>query len=458
MAKEENNLLQLGVNATAYTLEERTHHKVPHLVAPVVMIVEGVLAGSHGPLLHLAEEFGKYVGAWDGIPVVLNHPQKDGSNISANSPEVLDEYQVGKIFNSRIEDNKLKAEIWLEKTLAETLAPEVLEKLSQGAEMEVSVGVFTDEETIEGEFNGVQYNAIARNHRPDHLALLPTSIGACSNHDGCGIRTNQKEDGKIMTFQEMKSLINKIGANLTGGLKDKLDSLYDLIRAQTTGSKNEYSYLEEAYDTFLIYSVEKDGEPQKFYKSMYQFNQQSGALELVGEQMEIEKIIQWKPITNNINSNLKKEEQKMSKCKEAKVDALIANKATQFDESDREKLLAMEETMLDRLEPVVQEETVVEVVKEVPTTLSKEDQAALDYGKEVLSNARADMIKTILANTEEGTWTEAGLKELDRPMLEKIAKTVGKKEESSIHVHSRIPVINSQDEALYPVGQEITKS
>ena len=43
---------------SGYEAKQKTHNGTKHLVVPVTMIVEGILNGSHGPLLHLAEDFG----------------------------------------------------------------------------------------------------------------------------------------------------------------------------------------------------------------------------------------------------------------------------------------------------------------------------------------------------------------------------------------------------------------
>ena len=46
-----------------YEVKYTVHQEKAHIVVPVVMIVEGVLPGSQGPLLHKAEEFGKNLSA-----------------------------------------------------------------------------------------------------------------------------------------------------------------------------------------------------------------------------------------------------------------------------------------------------------------------------------------------------------------------------------------------------------
>lgn len=176
-----------------------------HMIVPVVMMVEGVHAGSHGPLFHSMKELGKFPDSWNGIPVTVGHPQIGGQNVSANSPEVI-EQTVGKVFNTRVENNKLKAEVWLDEQRLQSMSPETMAFIQKGNNLEVSIGVFTDEELVNGEWNGEIYKAIAKNHRPDHLALLPGERGACSWNDGCGVRVNkfkkEDEDEEEMEDQE----------------------------------------------------------------------------------------------------------------------------------------------------------------------------------------------------------------------------------------------------------------
>ena len=154
------------------------HNGRDHLVVPVVMIVQGVLNDS----LLLAEEFGKFPEAWDGRPVPIHHPERNGSPISANSPDVH-ERAVGTIYNTHVDGDKLKAELWIDPN---KLPPELLTHMEAGKVLEVSTGYFCEEETKPGVFNGRSYQFIDRNIRPDHLALLPGQIGACSVEDGCG--------------------------------------------------------------------------------------------------------------------------------------------------------------------------------------------------------------------------------------------------------------------------------
>jgi len=60
---------------------------------------------------------------------------------------------------------------------------------------------------VEGVWNEEEYHSIVRNYRPDHLALLPGAIGACSWEDGCGIRANKdiKKGGKDEVINNIRA-------------------------------------------------------------------------------------------------------------------------------------------------------------------------------------------------------------------------------------------------------------
>jgi len=183
------------VQANNYEIRMETYMGRKHLIVPVVMMVEGVHCGSAGPLFHSIEELGKYPASWNGIPVSIQHPEQDGQYISANSPEVLERQTVGQVFNTFVDGNKLKAECWIDIERITAISPEAYSYLQNKRPLEVSIGVFSDDVPQEGDWNGEHYVAIATNHRPDHLALLPGGRGACSWADGAGIRINSKQKG-----------------------------------------------------------------------------------------------------------------------------------------------------------------------------------------------------------------------------------------------------------------------
>lgn len=164
-----------------------------NLVAPITMMVMGVHHGSHGPILHLKETLEASVARWNRIPVVVNHPEdQDGSYVSVKeTPEAV----IGHVRGARMDGTKLKAE-----AVITSQDPEV-RALVQTVK-EVSVAVFSEDIASEGVWNGEMYYHIAQNHRPDHLALLPEAVGACSWKDGCGIRANVNLKGEAMHLKD----------------------------------------------------------------------------------------------------------------------------------------------------------------------------------------------------------------------------------------------------------------
>lgn len=194
----------LVANISGKAREVRRNGKT-YLVAPTTLITPGVLAGSQGPLNYTEDQNRKSEGSWDGMPLVLYHPTRNGTPVSANTDESeRDEGKglvIGEVRKDRVDpDGKLKAESWFDvervKAADKTLHPgaRVLPRLLKGIPIEVSTGLGTDSVPVKPGFDsrGRAYDREARNYRPDHLAVLPDQVGACSNHDGCGIFVNHR--------------------------------------------------------------------------------------------------------------------------------------------------------------------------------------------------------------------------------------------------------------------------
>lgn len=187
-----------------YEIREELHQGKKHIVLPVVMMVSGVHSGSHGPVFHSIEQLGRFPESWNGIPVSIKHPAKDGKNVSANHPDIIDSTVVGRVYNTFVDDDKLKGEVWLDAVRLNQVSPATAAYINKRQPLEVSLGMFSDNTDIEGVWAGETYIAEARNHRPDHLALLPGGKGACSWEDGCGIRVNSEYKEENIMPEEKK--------------------------------------------------------------------------------------------------------------------------------------------------------------------------------------------------------------------------------------------------------------
>lgn len=172
-----------------------------YLVAPLTMIVPGVLNGSQGPILYLLEDMKSTADAWNGMPIVVNHPADDeGKALSARSPKVFDKFGIGHVYNAQV-DNKLAAEGWFDVAKTRKVDARIVAALLNNQKIELSTGLNLDSEPTEGVWNDgtgrkTTYTSIARRYRPDHLAILPDQPGACSLLDGCGVNNMDPDAGK----------------------------------------------------------------------------------------------------------------------------------------------------------------------------------------------------------------------------------------------------------------------
>lgn len=202
---------------TLNSIESRRemHANSEYLIAPVVAVREKVLNGWFLPY----EEIAAFNGVdWEGRPLPVDHPKREGVPVTANLPSVMEADVIGRFHNVYVDatDRALKGEFWIEINRANAHAegPAIIERIETNKTLEVSTAYFCDIEQTEGEFNGEPYYGIQRNLRPDHLALLPNSIGACSWQDGCGgPRVNQQLQVNSEDNMEKTQLVDQLIAN-----------------------------------------------------------------------------------------------------------------------------------------------------------------------------------------------------------------------------------------------------
>jgi len=475
-----NNVIQVNEN---YTIRAEMLDGVKYLVVPVVMMMEGVHNGSHGPLFHTAEELGKFPESWDGIPVIVQHPQVEGINVSANRPDVI-ESVIGRVFNTHMDGDKLKAEAWLDEQKLIAMGSDIiLDYIRSQKPLDVSVGVFVEEEETEGEWNGETYSAIARNLRPDHLALLPGEEGACSWTDGCGIRLNKKGGQNVKKHEPwLVMLTNQTEyTELQRKVQEKLDSL---------DSGGTYNYLSALYDDTVVYEVRNSNAGEsKFYKRGYSVGS-DGSVTFAEEKMQVIRNVEYTPIAMNsegtpkikrtkISNSLKQEEQSMSNekkpCCPDKVNALIANAKSKFTDEDKEWLLTLSAEALAKLEVVEEapqkapeittdqaKKVIMETMKSTDDFISllpKNLQDQMKSGLALHEAQRAEMIKTILDNSKD-VWGEDELKAMDTEMLTKLSKSVASQVNySPMGIgNNRKEVVTHKEEPMIPIEFEQNKN
>lgn len=420
----QGNIETLSIQVNNYRIRREMHQGRWHIVVPVVMLKDGVHTANRGALLHLAEEYGRDARAWDDIPVVVQHPtDNDGVYISAKSPEVIDSQAVGRIFHTAC-NGALKAEAWIDEEKIKQVSPTALSYIQQQRPLDVSTGVVSDEDYTPGNWNGEDYIAIARNHRPDHLALLPGGTGACSWNDGCGIRANeQKGDKNVDLKKTMKDLskqgfsvvqINESGAREIGSkIQAKLDAMDTDLK---------FHYLEDFFPNTndFVYKVNIEGS-SKLFRRDYQVNADE-SLEFTEEPVGVIKRTNFEPIQTNTAKggmkNMAKDKGKEGCCPE-QVKLIIQSEHTRFEESDRPWLEGLEKESLIKLLPIdlpkskpadppqINETQAIEVLKEQLGTpekfmelLSGEMKDQMQHGWTLYQAERAKLVEHITANSE----------------------------------------------------------
>ncbi len=427
-----------------------------YTVYPVIMLTVGVHSGSGGPTLYTEEELQNFSQTWNGVPVTLQHPESNGNPVSANSPEIYESQVLGTVFNVQYSDGKLKAEIWLNNNDLETLDPDLKGRLLSGEKLEVSTGLYSEEDTTAGTFNNEEYTSIARNIRPDHLALLPGEIGACSWEDGCGVRSNKKGGDMIRRKKTSKNekkwdeffvnseesfTINELDyTKIVDLLSSKIDSM------DVRGEK--INYLSRVFSDHVIYRIHyRDSEtPNRMVKRNYRI--ENDAVVWTSEPINVMEQVTYTEIHNNIETKTNEKEKGMEKekvktmreCCPDKVNELISNNAN-FTEENRESLLDMTEDGFaltinvakdvdsteenDLTENAEKEETQenveVNTMDDLLANAAPELRESIEYGQKILSEKKAKLIDTIKAN-KGNSFSDEELSGFKMDFLEKLVK------------------------------------
>lgn len=389
-----------------------------YLIAPATLLVPGVLNGSQGPLYYPPDEVGRNVTAWDGMPILVNHPQ---TPVSARTPEVLNAQGIGTILNARF-SGSLKADLWFDAERTKAVDPSVYDALLNGQKIELSTGLSVENEATEGVHNTpegpVAYRAIARNYRPDHLAILPNSVGACSLRDGCGVNNAEMSQDEVRT------------------------ALDEAVRKRFGGTTEMTAvWVSDVYPDYLIYRTD-DG----LYRIGYSF-QDGKAVLAEGEPKKVRQRTIYEEVSNvdgHVGSSYTSNVKGLASMDRKKViDELIANSCC-WAEEDRKELEAMTDNQLQRVKEAADKEAEMEMAlnaaekgfndgrdeihfnrekkawekttkpeekpvenTETPQTevkgaaLTAEQQRALNYGMEMMERERTELINRLVANVSE---------------------------------------------------------
>jgi outer membrane biosynthesis protein TonB len=351
----------------------------PHIVVPVVAMVEGVVhaANSDAPEFVPAESFQKAPVGWNGRPVCTGHPMISGEFVSANDPNILERYSIGSIFNSFSSATELKMEAWVDKDRAAkpgSVGERILQRLENNETLEVSVGAFIVSEERSGNHNGKDFKRVWTDIIPDHLALLSEGdTGACSVNSGCG--ANRVAKRYLVTAQGYQEapvpdeptpkrtirqrLLDLIKFRTARDEEDMSDSeIRKLLDRALNDSEPAYLGIDSVFhkDSLVVYAV-APSEGFKLLRRGFKLNA-DGSVSLADDKEEVLPVTTFEPVRA---ASASEQPQLTANCgckgakemtKEQRVQALIDNAKTPYQEVDRTWLMTVPDDRLTALESV----------------------------------------------------------------------------------------------------------
>lgn len=461
-----------------------------HTIVPVVALVEGVIqcATCVDAEFVPAREFAKVAEMWNGRPVTIDHPQRNGNFVSANSQDIIENETIGIILNSKLEDGKLKVEAWInnEKASDSVEGQAFLDKAQSGERIEVSTGYFADVKKVNGVFKGKKFKGSQTDIKPDHLAFLVDSVGACSWEMGCGaprINVNCECGGTCDTCKDVTLLNSTESLTLNGELSD-VDLRIALEQALTQKLEADFFFILAVFSGSVVVERGFSGELVKIGFTI----SEDGAVTINDAQEVVRPITEFIPVVVNTG------EPTMNK--DEMIKALVESKATRFEATDEEFLNTLSVEQLEKFnpidppedpEPIVASEPVEPVVitnttntiahsepehvaapitaqSMKPVTLESyvkdapsEIQEVLIQGVQMTRAKRAALVEVITANSD---FDEDSLKTYEITALEKMAKSMAPKDapadsttDFSIFAGNQTRIVDNQDDAIPPMPE-----
>lgn len=256
------------------TGESRTEMigKKEYLVIPIVALMEGVIhpVNAETPEFVPFKTLQKAAASWNGRPVTLGHPVKNGKQCSASDPIILESHGLGFIRNSVADaaSKKMLQEACVEKAQAKKLHPVLYANLEANKPQEVSVGAFVLTDDKPGSHGEKRFNASWVEATGDHLAFLPDRRGACSIEMGCGTHRAAMHfvtaegldvrplEERALDMPGCVAFTTLADQSLDERIRAVNDAVYKKWNTQAgtlaTGMPSEYAYAKQVFDDSVI--------------------------------------------------------------------------------------------------------------------------------------------------------------------------------------------------------------
>lgn len=373
------------------------------------MLVEGVFAGSLGPVLYREQNIKASVAAWNARPITIGHPEQNGTKVSGCTPEALETSSIGMVLNTKYnsKSKKLQAEAWfdVERLSAVKDADMVLQALTTNSQLEVSTGLFFETNKQAGDFQGTAYSMEAENFKPDHLAIILDGEGACAIKDGAGLLVNKAQAKKpeqpavlVGNAKELLALTDKVRA-----------AVYQTHEVYRDDAPSTYAYVEQIYASYVLFALSEDGK-MSYFKQNYEVDGES--VKLIGELIPVIKKVSYQV-----------ENKKATMERQDLISRIGSQHADFVTNMSEDQFKALDSAFAAKAAPAPSP-VAPKVVSTVEELLVNASPALKNQVSDALASAdamRTELITEIVANSKD-SFTAAELASFTTPHLTKLAK------------------------------------
>lgn len=230
-----------------------------YIVLNATMLKEGVF----NDIKYNLDAISNSVDSWNGRPITMGHRK-------ANTPEEADNV-IGKVYNTRMEGDKLVAQIYLNKNKLQQNeeGKTLLQLINNKEKIAVSTGLRAGGIFYEYFFNNEKYYVIINSIEGDHLAILLTEEPACkdcfmnekenfinqtkplnnmimNNDNYSGVKTIGQTLDNINFVEKLEAMQKENDKLKTDNLNYKIENEKRLKKTKTEELKLKIQYLEEA--------------------------------------------------------------------------------------------------------------------------------------------------------------------------------------------------------------------
>jgi len=278
--------LLIAINSsTAGGFRVRRTNGREHLVVNMVPIVgDSVMNGILYPDAEVSNSFDQL----DNLPAPNRHPEVNGEPVSAFHPMAINAHNIGAfVRNPKKRGKVVTNELWIDIEVANTSdgGKEIIKRIKKGKKLGVSTGLRLTRENRDGTQDGHEFNAVGRDFKFDHVALLLNEKAAGEEF---GTEVTHNNESVAMANLDKADVEEALNHITSSGVFEKLRLK---LRAHLFLPDDKRLDVEDVIldESAAVYVVDGKTFTQEFTLS------ESGVIELLGVATEVERQVIYEP-------------------------------------------------------------------------------------------------------------------------------------------------------------------